>query len=205
MVTSTSELCSYAETKGGLRIILEIFDYDVDKKSLIGPAPLAARFAEEIRREHENFGLMVDLSHLPLLRESSAEAVIPVKDYLVHAHMGNAVVKDPGFDAYGDNHPRFGFPGGANDVDEVVEYLKVLLSIGFLNTDDPPVLSFEVKPWGEVGHTAPGWEHSAFQLDAGLWEGGALLFLGPFSGGRPFRTNPIGPGDRHPLQQGDHR
>jgi sugar phosphate isomerase/epimerase len=92
---------------------------------------------------------VVDLSHFPLLKETVAESVIPVKEYITHAHMGNAVVKDPSYTAYGDTHPRFGFPNSANDVDELVKYLKVLIDIGFLNEKNPPVLSFEVKPWGD--------------------------------------------------------
>lgn len=148
LVKSTKELCKYAKSKGDLKIVLEVFDFDVDKKSLIGPAPLAARFAEEIRKEYDNFGLLVDLSHLPLVRETAEQAILPVKDYLVHAHIGNAVAK-AGFDAYGDAHPRFGFPNGGNDVDELVEFLRVLMDIGFLNTKNPPVVSFEVKPWGD--------------------------------------------------------
>ncbi|WHH56973.1 TIM barrel protein [Petroclostridium sp. X23] len=149
LVKSTKELCAYAKSKGNLPVVLEVFDYDIDKKSIIGPADLAKRFAEEIRKEYDNFGLMVDLSHIPMLRETCAESILPIKEYLVHAHMGNTVIKDPSFEAYGDTHPRFGFPNGENDVDELVEYLKVLMDIGFLNTKNPPILSFEVKPWGD--------------------------------------------------------
>lgn len=149
LVTSTKELCAYAQSKGKLKIILEIFDYDIDKKSLIGPAHLAKRFAEQIVPQYSNFGLMVDLSHIPMIHETCEESILPIKDYIVHAHMGNTVIKDPAFAAYGDMHPRFGFPNGENDVDELVEYLRVLLKIGFLNTAKPPIVSFEVKPWGD--------------------------------------------------------
>jgi sugar phosphate isomerase/epimerase len=149
LVKSTKELCAYAKSKGNLRIVLEVFDYDIDKKSIIGPVELAKRFAEEITKEYDNFGLMVDLSHLPLLRETAEQAILPIKDYLVHAHIGNAVVKDPSLEAYGDAHPRFGFPNSENDVPELVEFLKVLKDIGFLNTQNPPIVSFEVKPWGD--------------------------------------------------------
>jgi sugar phosphate isomerase/epimerase len=149
LIRSTKELCAYAKSKGSIRIVHEIFDYDIDKKSLVGPVELAKRYAEEIRKEYDNFGLMVDLSHLPLIRENAAEAILPVKDYLVHAHIGNCVVKSPDLPAYGDVHPRFGFPGGENDVDEVAEFLKVLLQIGFLNEKNPPIVSFEVKPFGD--------------------------------------------------------
>ena len=135
LVASTKELCAYAKSKG--------------KKSLIGPVDLAKRYAAEIDAKYDNFGLMVDLSHLPLLHETAVQSLIPVKDYIVHAHMGNCVVRDPSLPAYGDAHPRFGFPGGENDVEELVEYLRVLLSIGFLNKEKRPIVSFEVKPFGD--------------------------------------------------------
>lgn len=149
LVLSTKALCSYASQKGSMKVALEVFDYDIDKKSLIGPAPLAARYAAEVRKEFPSFGLLVDLSHIPLLHETIEEALLPVKDYIVHAHMGNCVIKDPSLAAYGDAHPRFGFPGGENDVDELTHYLEVLFSIGFFSQGTRPVVSFEVKPFGD--------------------------------------------------------
>ena len=149
LIKSTKELCSYAKSKGNIKVVHEIFDYDIDKKSLVGPVTLAKRYADEITKDFDNFGLMVDLSHLPLIRETAEEAILPIVKYIVHAHMGNCVVKDPSLLAYGDAHPRFGFPGGENDVEELVTYLKVLKQIGFLNEKNPPIVSFEVKPVGD--------------------------------------------------------
>jgi sugar phosphate isomerase/epimerase len=149
LVSSTKELCAYAKSKGNMRIALEVFDYDVDKKSLIGPAELALRYVKEIRKEHSHFGLMVDLSHIPLLHETIEESLLPVKDYIIHAHIGNCVVKNADLPAYGDAHPRFGFPNGENDIEQITEYLRVLLKIGFLNEKTPPIVSFEVKPFGD--------------------------------------------------------
>ena len=148
LLESTKALCKHAKSKGNMTIALEVFDYDVDKKSLIGPAALARRFAEEMTKEHDNFGLMVDLSHLPILRETAEETLHLLKDYIVHAHMGNAVAIE-GCEAYGDQHPRFGFPNGANDVDELVEYLRVLGEIGYLDEGNRRFLSFEVKAVGD--------------------------------------------------------
>lgn len=149
LVKSTKEICAYVKSKGNMKVALEVFDYDVDKKSLVGPADLALRYAKEIREEHEHFGLMVDLSHIPLIHETIEESLLPVKDYIIHAHIGNCVVKSPDMPGYGDLHPRFGFPNGENDVDEVVDYLRVLLQIGFLNEKKPPIVSFEIKPFGD--------------------------------------------------------
>ena len=149
LLDNTDELCKYAAARGTMPVNLEVFDFDIDKKSLIGPAPLALRFAQDMRKRHSNFGLLVDLSHVPLLHESIRESIIPVKDFITHAHIGNAVCGDPSHLAYGDAHPRFGFPNGSNDVEELTEFLRVLLEIGYLNPKKPPILSFEVKPVGD--------------------------------------------------------
>jgi len=146
LVFSIKEICNYAKSKGDLRITLEIFDREIDKKCLIGPVNEARKIAEAVRKEFDNFGLMVDLSHLPLLNETPTQAIIPIKDYLVHAHIGNCVLRDKKHPAYGDQHPRFGIEGGENDVKELMVFLKVLLDIGFLNYHNPPIVSFEVKP-----------------------------------------------------------
>ncbi|MCL2381385.1 MAG: sugar phosphate isomerase/epimerase [Treponema sp.] len=149
LVKNTCQLCEYAAARGEMAVNLEVFDFDIDKKSLVGPAPLALRFAQDMRKLHKNFGLLVDLSHVPLLHETIRESILPVKDYIAHVHIGNAVCGDPSHPAYGDAHPRFGFPNGSNDVEELTEFLRVLLEIGYLNTEKPPIVSFEVKPFGD--------------------------------------------------------
>ena len=88
LVSSAKEICDYARSKGELGITLEVFDQEIDKKCLIGPAKDARMVTEKVRKEFDNFGLMVDFFHLPLLGKTTAQAIIAVKDYLVHAHMG---------------------------------------------------------------------------------------------------------------------
>lgn len=144
------ELCEYAQNKG-LNFTLEVFDFDVDKCALIGTSEEAGHLAKNIRKHFENFGLMMDLSHLPLVRERAYLALHNVADYLSHAHLGNCVVKDKSHPAYGDMHPRFGCEGGENDVSQVVDFLQALFEVGFLSEhkNEPPIVSFEVKPIGE--------------------------------------------------------
>ena len=110
------------------------------------PTNEARKLAAEVRKEFDNFGLMVDLSHLPLLNETPTEAIMPIKGYLVHAHMGNCIMRDKEHPGYGDQHPRFGIDGGENDTEELVVFLRTLLKIGFLNDKNPSIVSFEVKP-----------------------------------------------------------
>jgi len=95
-----------------------------------------------------NFGLMVDLSHFPTTYETSRFVIRTLRPYITHFHIGNAVVR-PGFPAYGDEHPRFGFPDSANDVAELADFFRILREEGFFNAEDPYVLSFEVKPFGD--------------------------------------------------------
>ena len=146
---SLRELCAYGEASG-TRIVLEVFDQSVDKCCLIGPAQDAREISARVKQEHDNFGLIVDLSHTPLLGESPADALRPVAQYLVHAHIGNCLLSDTSDPACGDKHPRFGYPGSVNGVPEIIEYLKELFHIGYLKADrsSRASLSFEVKPVG---------------------------------------------------------
>ena len=150
LLKSTRELCEYAKSKGDMPVLCEVFDYDIAKKSLIGPVDMVKRYAETICAEYDNFGLMVDLSHIPMLHETIEESLLPVQQYIRHAHMGNTVIKSPECPAYGDEHPRFGFPNSENDVEELAAYLRLLLKIGFLNEKKRPIVSFEIKPFGEA-------------------------------------------------------
>lgn len=146
LLKTTKNLCAYAKKKN-MSVELEVFDYDIAKKSLIGPAPYAAQFAADIRNEYNNFGLLIDLSHIPMTHETSEFVVRTLRPYLTHFHIGNTVVSNPGDEGYGDEHQRFGFPNSSNDVEQVAEFLRVLKTEGFFNAANPYVLSFEVKPW----------------------------------------------------------
>lgn len=145
LLKTTGNVCAYAATKG-MMVELEVFDYDMDKAALIGPAPYAAEFAAQMRMKYSNFGLLVDLSHFPTTYETSQFVIRTLRLYITHFHIGNAVVK-PGCEAYGDQHPRFGFPDSANDTPELLDFFRVLKQEGFFCAENPYVLSFEVKPW----------------------------------------------------------
>ena len=146
LLKTTRNLCDYAKTKGMI-VELEVFDYDIDKASLIGPAPYAAQFAADMRTTHANFGLMIDLSHIPMTHETSEFVVRTLRPYITHLHIGNTVCQNPADEGYGDLHQRFGFPNSSNDTPQLLEFLRVLKNEGFMNEKDPLVLSFEVKPY----------------------------------------------------------
>lgn len=142
LLKTTRAVCDYAASKG-MNVELEVFDFDMDKAALIGPAPYAAKFAADMRTSHNNFGLLVDLSHFPTTYETSRFVIRALRPYITHFHFGNAVVK-PGCDGYGDLHPRLGYPNSANDTPELLDYLRVMKEEGFFNAEKPYVLSMEV-------------------------------------------------------------
>ncbi len=146
LVDSLSQLCGYAQSKGDLRVTMEIFDREYDKKLLIGPTTEAVEVAREVKRQYANFGLMVDLSHLPLLKESAEHAINLAASYLAHIHIGDCVLKDKNHPAYGDKHPPFGLSAGENGVEQVKLFLKALLDAGYIGEGKQNVVAFEVKP-----------------------------------------------------------
>jgi sugar phosphate isomerase/epimerase len=145
LIESLLDLSAYGRGRG-IGITLETFDRSIEKKALAGPTRLCVEVSAAVRRDFPEFGLMLDLSHLPLLGEGIRESLTMARDHLVHAHIGNCVMRDRAHPAYGDQHPRFGIAGGENDTAEVVEFLRCLFEIGFLGGADRPFLSFEVKP-----------------------------------------------------------
>ena len=144
LVDSLAQLCEAARPYD-IAVTLEVFDREIDKKALIGSTKDAVRVAARLRPQYPDFGLMLDLSHLPLQGESSRESLTLAKDFITHIHIGNCIL-DPDHPLYGDSHPRFGAPGGVNDVAELAEFLRVLVDIGYLSKGITRTVAFEVKP-----------------------------------------------------------
>jgi sugar phosphate isomerase/epimerase len=146
LVKTLLEVAAYGKNQG-IALTMETFDRDIDKKCLVGPSELAVEVSTVIRQDYPDFGILFDLSHLPLLHETAEHSLMTLKDHLVHIHVGNCVL-DPKLPGYGDLHPRFGWPGGVNDVPELTEFLQVLFKAGYLSDQraDRPWIGFEVKP-----------------------------------------------------------
>lgn len=145
LVESLLDLSAYGRGRG-IGITMETFDRTIEKKALAGPTRLCVEISGAVRRDFPEFGLMLDLSHIPLVGEGIRECLTIGRDHLVHAHIGNCVMRDRAHPAYGDQHPRFGIEGGENDTPEVIEFVRGLFEIGFLGGAERPFLSFEVKP-----------------------------------------------------------
>ncbi|QKD80471.1 MULTISPECIES: sugar phosphate isomerase/epimerase family protein [Actinomyces] len=150
LADSIVQLGRYAASKGDLTLSLETFDDSTDKCALIGTNRLACELAREVRKAIPSFGLMVDLSHLPMQGETVHQALSETAEFINHAHIGNCVIRDPSDPAYGDKHPAFSHPKGENNVPQVREFLRGLLDIGYLRPDpaERPIVAFEVQPLG---------------------------------------------------------
>lgn len=146
LADSLQQVCAYTDSLGDMGITLEVFDRGVDKKCLIGSTEEAVAISKAVRQKYRRFGLMIDLSHLPLQGETAAQSLGTAKDHLVHVHIGNCVKKDRSHPAYGDMHPRFGISQGENGVPELREFLRVLLDIGYIGHGQQKVVAFEVRP-----------------------------------------------------------
>ena len=144
LARSTREISEYAK-QYDLPVTLEIFDYDIDKKSLLGPIDRVEVFLEKVK-DLDNFGLMVDCSHIPMIRESLSVNMDSVKDKILHAHMGNTQMRNKDDIAYGDMHPRFGYPDSENDTEYLAQFLQKLKDYGYLHEGGKNYLSFEIRP-----------------------------------------------------------
>jgi sugar phosphate isomerase/epimerase len=150
LADSIIQIGRYAKSKGDLVLCLETFDDSTDKRALIGSNRLGVEVAREVRKAVSSFGLLVDLSHLPMQGETIHEALTETREYLNHAHIGTCVISDPSDPAFGDLHPAFSHPKGECRVPEVREFLRGLLDVGYLQGDASTrgMVSFEVQPLG---------------------------------------------------------
>ncbi|MFN0030545.1 MAG: sugar phosphate isomerase/epimerase family protein [Flavobacteriales bacterium] len=145
LAQSLMELCDYAAPHG-ITLCIENFDsIPFVKNCLIGSAKETVRLAEQVRSKYDNFGIITDLSHLPLLKENPAETIQTVKEHLSYVQLGNCSL-NPNSPYYGDIHPYFGAPLTNVSVAELAEFLRALLEINYLNTEQRGIVSFEVKP-----------------------------------------------------------
>jgi len=147
---SVRQLCQYSAAHGKMPVVLETFDRQpYGKNCLAGPTSESVAFAKRVVADYPSFGLMLDLSHLPLLGESADFTLTTAKPVLRHVHIGNCVMRHPDHPAYGDNHPMFGIEEGENDVDDLAEFLREVLKAEYTSKDNRRIVSFELKPYGD--------------------------------------------------------
>lgn len=155
------ELCAHAKAvrpHDPLWLTFEHFDRELDQKRLLGPTVEAAALIERVRRTHANIGLTLDLSHIVQLGEDIAGAVAAAREVTIHAHVANCGLDRAVLATFGDSHCRFGAPGGAVGVDDVVTFLDALVRNGYGTrplATRVPLISVEMKtPEGETPELA---------------------------------------------------
>ena len=90
------------------------------------------------------------MCHVPIIYETLESAIEKGKDVLNHIHLGNAVVKDPTNELYGDRHPSWSYPCGEYTEEDAIRFIRMLNDVGYLDKDGSTV-SFEMRPY--VGKT----------------------------------------------------
>jgi len=154
-VESLTELTKAAGSMGAGKLILETFDsVPFGKNLLVGPTSMAVDLAGRVLDREKGFGLLLDLSHLPLLGEKPEEAVKAAHYALEHVHVGNCVMRHPKHPAYGDNHPPFGIREGEIGERELAAFLGALAEVKYIAEGAARTVSFEIKPLaGEAPET----------------------------------------------------
>lgn len=124
---SVIELLEYAkEVKKDyiLNISLEPGDTNIDAYELIGNTNLAIKLVRDIKKEHANFDLVLDISHLRQLNEDPMNSIESAFNYCNHIHLANCIIKDKESNLYGDKHLEFGVENGEIDSKEVINIFK---------------------------------------------------------------------------------
>ena len=136
----------FADVPKDVAICLEPTDRDMDKFFLFGPAAETADFIRTMRSGGmENFGMLLDMAHIPLMRETMESAISGAAETISHIHLGNNIVSNPKNPMYGDRHVPFGVPESEYSEKDVAVFLRLLNAHGYLKQDDCTV-TFEVRP-----------------------------------------------------------
>lgn len=136
--------------KHNIDAMLEPFDYDFDKSFLYGPMERCVELAARVRERFPNFGLEVDVAHLPLMHEDFSQALQLAAPYLKRVHLGNCVSRKTDDPFFGDKHPPIGYAHGDIDVPQIAIILQTLHEIGFLHPDRRGDLVIEIKPFSHL-------------------------------------------------------
>jgi sugar phosphate isomerase/epimerase len=126
--------------------IIEPFDREVDKKFLLGPSTECVDLVEQVRSKgFENIGFVVDMAHIPIMGETFDYALRTAKPYIKRLHIGNCVLKNKSDPYFGDSHAPMGYPGGENDVPELVQFLQACVSLGLITKRREVPVLFETQ------------------------------------------------------------
>ena len=135
-----------------LTLALEPIERHRFKKLFLGPTEECCAFTEELRREGcKNVGVIVDITHLPLMEEEVAPAFErSMGTGVYHVHLGGAVL-EPSSPFYGHTHPPLGVAQGLFDTPQLEEQLRCMVRCGYIAPGRRAPMTFEVQAL--PGHT----------------------------------------------------
>ena len=127
-----------------------VFDREIDKKRLIGPSDYSARPTQRIVRE--DLRIRDECTISAIARSSSKwrkTALTPASRPRPSTSTSAMRWSTPASPATAICTPRLRLAGGANDVPELVDFLRGLFKIGYLSPGEKrPWVGFEIKPQG---------------------------------------------------------
>ncbi len=130
-----------------MEVLLEPFDRYMDKKFLYGSSEESAELAGSVKKQFENFGIELDMAHVPLMEETFERAIKNCAPYLRRVHLGNCVMRFPGDPFFGDNHPPIGYEKGQHGTAELKNFLSLLCQYGYLKSGKKSSLVLEMQPF----------------------------------------------------------
>ncbi len=140
-----AELDRHIRRKSDMPFLIELMDRDTDKRSLCGPTAEVVQFLDRLSPTVPGIGLVVDISHIPLMNETFEHTIKTSLPYMRHIHLGNCILKDRSHLWWGDKHPPLGMAGSEVDTPQIAEVLQLLWDTGYLNHEKRPVISLEIR------------------------------------------------------------
>ena len=132
---------------GDVELSFEPTDFDIHKRFLFGRLDETVEFINKVRAAgFERIGLLLDMCHVPIIYETLESALTKGARVLNHIHLGNAVIKDPSDELYGDRHPAWSYPGSEYTEQDGIRFIQMLDKIGYLDREGSTV-SFEMRPY----------------------------------------------------------
>ena len=139
--------CDKEAQNQGVVLALEPIERHRFKKLFLGPTEECCAFTERLRAAGcRQAGIMVDITHLPLMEEDVPSALTRCMELgMCHIHLGSAVL-EPSSPFYGHTHPPMGIEHGLFDTKELAEQLQCMIRCGYIASGKRAAMSFEVQP-----------------------------------------------------------
>lgn len=133
-----------------VELSFEPTDRDIHKRFLYGPLDETLDFIDRVRAAgFQRMGLLIDMCHVSIIHETLESALANGGYALNHVHLGNAVIKNPNAELYGDRHPAWNYPDSEYTEEDGVRFIKMLAEIGYLGKENSTV-SFEMRPYDGI-------------------------------------------------------